>query len=342
MDPGIYIKHLLIEDKSVTLPGFGTLRLREGGAEISETGKKLTPPGQNIKFDTTSSRDDEKLAARYSTYASIDPEEARQRVLEYVDAIKFALDKGESFIIEGVGTFIKNEDQKTLFEIDKDWILDPEQFGLEPLELLELNDESSADEPEVIITAGEKIEEAGELINLDKEYQEELAVPHKPFGKWKIIWIIVGILLVVLVLIILIPVNEDGRIGIRIGRESPVVRQNKPDQEVRDKANMDINEAESTPEENPTPVVEDKPAVTETPVVKNRYFIIAGSFRNLRNASDLQDQLKAEGFDSEIVITENRMYRVSQSSYPTKDEALNALEVLRKDSKYENYWVLSN
>lgn len=342
MDPGIYIKQLLLEDKSVTFPGFGTLILKEGGAEISETGKKLIPPGQNIKFDATSSRDDEKLATRYSTYASIDPEEARQQVLEYVDAIKFALDKGESFFVEGVGTFFRNEDQKTLFEINKDWILDPEQFGLGPLELLELDDGTDAGEPEVIVTADDRVEEPGELINLDKDYQEKQEVKHRSFGKWKVIWIVVGILLVVLVLIILIPVNENGRIGLRIGRESPVVRPIKPLQKVEDEMVEDEKEPVSASKENSPTVVEEKPAVEESPVVKNRYFIIAGSFRNLRNASDLQDQLKKEGYDSEIIITENRTYRVSMSSYATKSEALKVLESLKQDIKYENYWVLSN
>jgi cell division protein FtsN len=72
-----------------------------------------------------------------------------------------------------------------------------------------------------------------------------------------------------------------------------------------------------------------------------RYFIIAGSFRNLQNASEMQDQLKARGYPSEVMVTGDRMYRVSVASYGTKQEALRALEGIRAEPELQNSWLLS-
>jgi len=75
---------------------------------------------------------------------------------------------------------------------------------------------------------------------------------------------------------------------------------------------------------------------------EKNFFIIAGSFRHLQNASDLQDRLKARGYPAEILITENRMYRVSVSSYATKPEAEKALAGIKADRGLEASWLLSN
>ena len=89
-----------------------------------------------VKFDSGFSKDDGTLAATLAEGEKMEEEEARQQVLELVDAIKFALDKGESYRIPDVGSFIRDSDGKVSFRKDTGWILEPGQFGLEPLDLL--------------------------------------------------------------------------------------------------------------------------------------------------------------------------------------------------------------
>ena len=74
----------------------------------------------------------------------------------------------------------------------------------------------------------------------------------------------------------------------------------------------------------------------------NNFFIIAGSFNRLNNASDLQDKLNNRGFQAEVMITENRMYRVSVASYATKEEAEKALRQLKSEPDLQSCWLLSN
>ena len=82
----------------------------------------------------------------------------------------------------------------------------------------------------------------------------------------------------------------------------------------------------------------------ETPVEEepHKFFIIAGSFQNLKNASDLQDRLKGMGYPAEVIVTENRMYRVSVSSYATKEEAERDLAGIKSEPGLDACWLLSN
>ena len=77
-------------------------------------------------------------------------------------------------------------------------------------------------------------------------------------------------------------------------------------------------------------------------VVENNFFIVAGSFKHLKNASDLQDQWRAQGYEAEVMVTENRMYRVSVASFLTKNEAEKALAGIKAVPGLESCWLLSN
>jgi len=56
----------------------------------------------------------------------------------------------------------------------------------------------------------------------------------------------------------------------------------------------------------------------------------------------MQDQLKTRGYKSEVLITENRMYRVTVASYATEAEAEKVLSGLKSDPGLKSAWVLSN
>ena len=107
------------------------------------------------------------------------------------------------------------------------------------------------------------------------------------------------------------------------------------------------NTAEEThpgSQENQTQPVEVQPEVQEPdPVAATpNFFIIAGSFKHLQNASEMQDQLKARGYKSEVLITENRMYRVTVASYATEAEAEKVLSGMKSEPGLKSAWILSN
>jgi cell division septation protein DedD/nucleoid DNA-binding protein len=335
MITGKYIRMLLDERKRVILPGFGNLEVKSPEGAETPSGSRINPPGISVRFDAGYSKDDGLLAGVISSGEEIESEEALQRVLELVDAIKFALDKGEDFLLAGAGSFSRDEDGKIHFMADPDWVLEPELYGLESMDLLELDELPPEEEP---------VEEpVTETQSSPKVTPLAAPVPQRGARRWRVIWVVAIVLIVVLVVLILIPPADDEN-----GNEKEGIFKKKPKREVVEKDKPSRNQQESetatkvvAPEpETPEPEVEaDQPV----PVVENnKYFIVAGSFKNLRNASDLQDKLKARGFPAEVMITENRMYRVSVASYADKEEAEKGLLEITSQPGLQSCWLLSN
>ncbi len=340
---GKYIRELLDEKKRVILAGFGNLEKKAPDDAQSPSGSRIDPPGITVRFDSTYSKDDGLLASACAVGEGLENEEAQQRVLELIDAIKFALDRGESYSLPGTGTFVRDDDGKVRFQVDPSWLLEPDQYGLESMDLLELeelpSEEKNTETEKVISTtsAATTAEPAAKVTPLAP------AKPKPKPRKWRVIWIIALLLIIVLAVLILVPTqrNENG--------ESMVNRWNRErakevvDQEATPPVDQEAVAGEQDSGEAPeTPVSADE-TVEQAPVeVTYNYFVIAGSFSNLRNASDLQDQLKQKGFEAEVMITENRMYRVSVSSFATKAEGQKGLAEIKKKPGLESCWLLSN
>jgi cell division protein FtsN/nucleoid DNA-binding protein len=323
---GKYIRMLLDERKRVILPGFGNLEVFVPEGTQTPSGKRINPPGTSIKFDTSFSKDDDVLAETMAAGEVLERDEAQQRVLELVDAVKFSLDKGEDFVLPEAGTFTKDADGKILFQADPAWVLEPDQYGLESMDLLELEELPIEDE---------KAQESGTESKAMPKVTTLAPPKAKPKSKkWRVIWLVAAVLIIVLAVLIIIP-SEEGENGERKGLFSK-----KADQEVVD-PQTEVDEQVTPPE---TEQVESEPEAEQSLPVEetNSFFIIAGSFNKLKNASDLQDKLNNRGFQAEVMITENRMYRVSVASYATKAEAEKELAKIKSQSGLQSCWLLSN
>ena len=314
------------------LAGFGNLEVIVPEGLQKPSGNRLNPPGLTVRFEATYSKDDGALAEAVAAGELIEREEARQRVLELVDAIKFSLDKGEDFLLPEIGVFLKDTDGKVHFRIDPAWILEPDQYGLESMDVFELEELPVEDlSPKASTSENKSSPELTEL------------APPKPKPKtnrWRIIWVVAAVLITVLVVLLVIPSGKQ--------EEGEGLVDNQTDQEVPEQINTQeelteetveeqVSDRETAPEE-----VESQENAVPTVEETNKFFIIAGSFGKLKNASDLQDQLRSRGFNAEVMITENRMYRVSVESYATKEEAERALIQLKSEPDLESCWLLSN
>ena len=379
MTIGKTIRQLLEERKKVILPGFGNLEVKESGGAIPTTGKRIDPPGLSVRFDGSFSKDDGLLASALAEEEQVDPAEAGQQVLELVDAIKFALDKGEPYTLAGTGIFSRDDDGKVHFKTDPDWVLEPDQFGLDSMELLELDDlpveegvAEDAKEPEQTGQVEEKKSEPAKTAPVEaKETAPARTAPvearktapvktapvkpaapvHEPWKKdkkpkrrfsgWRVIWIIAGSLIVILVALILIPADRLNLFDRGSEDQQIPVEETVTGTETTDPSETD----ETRPAEEGTPAEVAEPVQDETveeAIVADNFFIIAGSFKHLGNASELQDQMKARGFTAEVMVTENRMYRVSIASFATRGEAESELVRLKSVPGLEACWLLSN
>lgn len=325
---------LLDERKRVILPGFGNLEVILPEGAQTPTGNRFLPPGTRVRFDKSYSKDDGLLAEALVSGEQLDFDEAQQRVLELVDAIKFSLDKGEEYVLMEAGSFSRDSEGKIRFLADPDWVLEPEQYGLESMELLELED-LPIDK-----------EEVKETVSKEAPKITPLASPRpKPKPRnWRVIWLVAALLIVVLVVLVIIPPREDEsgerRSMFRKKADQELVEQDQAvDEQQSDRTEDQASDTETVVPEAESEVEQEQ---SQSPEPSNSFFIIAGSFTKLKNASDLQDQLNARGYKAEVMITENRMYRVSVASYATKEEAENALSQLKSEPGLQSCWLLSN
>ncbi|MEZ5069439.1 MAG: SPOR domain-containing protein [Bacteroidales bacterium] len=349
---GKYIRQLLDQRQKVVLPGFATLEIQGTGSETPGPRTRLDPPGLKIKVDPSFSKDDGALAQAFARGEGYEAEEARQRVLELVDAIKFALDRGESYGIPETGTFSRDDNGRLHFKPVAAWLLEPEQYGLESMDLLELDPEGSEGQPAAgVPTVDRETRSHPELVRPEREPASpdaseevtELAPPvqNAPRSRaWRVIWMVSAFLLLVLLALVLFPVDLS-----RDGREKEPRTRTRTEQAPEVKEETDPGTVQETLEPEPEPRAEERADVPETTpaeVSDPKFFLIAGSFKNLQNASELQDKLKALGHGAEVMITENRMYRVSVSSHATQAEAEAALKKLKTQPGMESCWLLSN
>ena len=331
---GKYIKNLLEDRTRVILPGFGNLKVILVEGKKAGTEKRLDPPGKSVKFDAGFSKDDGVLAEALAAGEVLELEEAKQRVLELVDSIKFSLDKGEDFVLPETGTFTRDADGKVHFLMDPAWVLEADLYGLESMELLELEELKNEEAAE---------QDAGKGVK--KSSDATVLAPPKPRPKsnrYRVIWLVAAALIVVLVVLVLVPSKEPG------SGERRRLFNRQPDREIVDQPDEPGEEQPSVEQEqagDPEALQEETEAVVEEPQAveeSHNYFIIAGSFSNLKNASDLQDQLKSRGYNAEVMITENRMYRVSVASFASKSEAEKELNRIKSEPDLESCWLLSN
>lgn len=71
------------------------------------------------------------------------------------------------------------------------------------------------------------------------------------------------------------------------------------------------------------------------------FSVVVGSFSLPANAQGLQNQLKAAGYDAQIVKNiERNLYRVVASTHDTKADAVRSRDQFR--SKYPDAWLLYN
>lgn len=350
MTIGACIRDLLESGKTVILPGFGALEITTPEGMGSGPGSgRMDPPGRKVRFDNATTRDDGLLAEAFAGSAGLDPEEARQQVLELVDAIRFALDKGEVGLVEGAGTFTRDGEGKVRFQPAADWVVEPDQYGLESMDLLELDEEAAEEVPVPEETGREPAEHVEKVTASPGPVPNEPwkgAKNHRKTNLWRVIWGVAGLLIVVLLVLIFLPSDTfdfSGSGDRTETEETPPVPAGEDQGDANDESpetprmEEQVFQEDSDGDEGPaTEAVrpEDAPA--------DRFFIVAGSFRNLANASNLQDRLLAKGYEAEVMMTENRMYRVTAASFTDEHEAEVALTRIKSEPGMESCWLLSN
>ena len=114
----------------------------------------------------------------------------------------------------------------------------------------------------------------------------------------------------------------------------PVVDKQETEQPKPSVPDTTKNEEEKVSEPEPKP----------EPQKPNKYFLIAGSFAKPDNAESFKEELKEQGFESEV-ITRNwgknsEFYKVSYMGFRDRAKAISTMKQERQKQNRDSVWVL--
>lgn len=341
-----YLIEVLLFSEKVSLPGFGSFIIKKKSADIS--GSTVTPPKSELEFDSTDTMDDDLLSRKISEAEDIGQDEAQQKVLEFIDSIRFSLDKGERFKIIGLCTLFRDDNNRVSLEKDPDLMLDYENFGLESFELDNFEDEPVEVMEKQITPENTKVESA--KIEHAQEPEKEVIAQTAPVYKKSnrsTVWFIVGAVVVIAAAFIIVPLKTsifDSGLGLDsfFDDEELVIDDDFSDAE-EGEFSFDalVDELENDIDSITTMENAMNPTETAPIIVKSEFHIIAGSFKDFKNAELLQKQLTFEGYPALIIEPGNSVYRVSAISFSNKNTALTALITFREEMNMSGAWLMN-
>lgn len=302
-----YIAQLLYRYQCVTVPGFGAFLTEIQSAQLIESSNSFFPPKKMISFNAYLKNNDGLLANHIAQAEKTSYEYAISAIQYEVFNWKKALQENGLFAIKNVGDFSLNADKNLIFTPYDQINYLSNSFGLAPFvspkvkrELFEQKIEALEDE---------------NVIPLIPERRKTSA-----YLKYAAIFVL-GLGLTGAVVY---PIYQQ-----QIANETILVEQS-----VQMKVQNKIQEATFFIE-NPIP------AVTLTvKEVKMSYHVVAGAFREEKNADKIFHQLSDQGYKARR-IPQNKygLFPVLYGSYATFPEAESAKQEIQKTGN-PDAWIL--
>ena len=302
-----YIAQLLYRYQCVTVPGFGAFLTEIQSAQLIESSNSFFPPKKMISFNAYLKNNDGLLANHIAQAEKTSYEYAISAIQYEVFNWRKALQENGLFAIKNVGDFSLNADKNLIFTPYDQTNYLSNSFGLAPFvspkvkrELFEQKIEALEDE---------------NVIHLIPERRKTSA-----YLKYAAIFVL-GLGLTGAVVY---PIYQQ-----QIANETILVEQS-----VQIKVQNKIQEATFFIE-NPIP------AVTLTvKEVKMSYHVVAGAFREEKNAEKIFHQLSDQGYKARR-IPQNKygLFPVLYGSYTTFPEADSAQQEIQKTGN-PDAWIL--
>jgi nucleoid DNA-binding protein len=316
VDVTAFIRELLFGHDCVIVPGFGGFIGNYTPARIDRNSDTFYPPVKKISFNRNLNHNDGLLVGRISGSSDINYGDARNLVEEFVAGIRKKLEKGEKVVFDNIGSFVNNDEGNLQFEPDTNVNYHLDSYGLDPFHYSPLE--------------GYDVRK-----RISRHIEKD---PVKQASVRKVLWR-AAVIIPLLSLLVVVPLKTDlFKAKVETTTMNPLVT---AEFENNKKAVDEGNSIDATKKEESVKTISEEavPEKITAPVSAgaNAYFVITGSFKSKENAVLQVNMLKEEGFDPEIVATENGFYRVCAM---TCDDLSTA--DFKKDSiakKFPGTWV---
>lgn len=347
-DPAKYLLDALLDEKAIVIEQVGTFSLKYRPAQPDNTGQALLPPSYEIGFQTRRMQDDQVFSHYLEASMGISFLEAQTLYRLWCSGIYEALHANKKVAFPSIGD-LKLKEGICIFEPYESMNMFDDAFGLEKVEFTDTS------------AKNEKAKA--------KKQSKKTTDSRKSHGYGVFLLLITLGLIGLLVVAWFNPFNQevfrpfrarvlslfpDKSISIEINAPaSPQQPEALTDSATRTRNALFYEEQKpSSPENKPVKVTapetkksDGKPSDSKN-VVEDKYahckdfYLIAGSFDTPERAATFVKKLSVRGQSSEVLQMQGK-YRVSIGHFTKRPDALQKLEVLRKDPANKEVWLLS-
>ncbi len=339
-----HISDLLYEHECVIVPDLGGFLSSYTPSAIHAAQHLVSPPSKKIAFNVFLRQNDGLLANYIVQSESVTYPEALREIESYVALCNAALSEGKKCVIERVGVLTRDSESKIQFESFSNINYLKDSFGLSPVQFIPVQNNDFEQEVE---------KQLRDFISLRPSQSQ----PRQPAFRKKIrlnalnttllagsiMWFCLNVYIVVPSKVNLASLNPFSVSAIVEPATDETVPASDTKSEIYTQPSTAVAETVYVMTTPPAAVTE---KVAETPAIKledaigkktnsQNYFIIAGAFNSIVNATKLEAELKKQGFaDAHIFENNEGLKLVSYDGYPTREEAyteLNRLKALKKE-----------
>lgn len=334
-----YISELIQANGNITIPEFGAFILMDTSTKIDDSKNLISPPSKILTFNENVKENDNVLVDYLIKEERISKEAAEEALFKFVFQLKNLLASGKTVDFRNIGKFHTNNKKQIVFEMDNKVEYISDSFGL--------------------ITIKAKTY-SQDKIKQKKSTKEAKIKPEKPSKKMPkaAIWIII-IFIPIIALATLAFLYPNDTKKIFTNTKNSIIalfhKSNSDNNNIiakiddtlktsikpldKDTTTIHLNTNNSSIngiKENNTIKNEVKPVVDEN----KKFHIIVGCFQSKQNAENYFKTIQSKGYTPRMFEPGNDgLYKVSCSSFSSRDEAKKELSKVTKDIGAQA-WIL--
>ncbi len=342
------VYQLVEQNDCVIIPGFGGFVSNYLDAQIDFKNQEFYPPCKKVAFNRELRSNDGLLINHIRNNSGCTWDVAEKHVNDFVSQLNTKLEQNGKLEFDKLGQFIFKENN-LIFIPSPTLNIFEESFGLK-----------SFNYP--MIGAGVesiKIQKNKELSKTKSAKLNKKTKKNKPvFFYSGAAAIIIGLLFVAIQFDLIRIENEPQQQEANIIPSNTTISSNndittdvETDTDSNETDNITVIEEDVKNVEPVENSKEDEDALVETTsettfkeqasIQSGNVHVIGGAFVEEINAINYQKELSSKGFDSQVLLANNGMYRVTVKTFANEESAFKELKELRNLSGNQSLWVLN-
>ena len=340
-----HIKDLLLAQKRVSIPGLGTLIIKDKSSRMEKGGELFTPPTSVIEFEEHIAPDElDDLIEFIVAKEGISVESAEEQVKSFAGMVhQSVMEENNTVPLEDLGAFQKGLYDNLIFEPSQEEQVPGEGFGLPNLEASPLNLEDGLFEEDHPDATEQRKNMLIWLVAIPVAFvlvfgtylffNEKALEAFNPFAKEEVVAEQVK------------EVQEDAEKAVEKEEEKKTEESTPTNDEVHpEEEDVKEKEVPLSEEDNEKNIVEKKKEekndsnelVVSSP--SGKYFLVVASLPSVSSAEKMVKKMNGQGYPNAVVIKSGNKIRVAVDSFVDKKVAEKKKKTYR--SAYSDVWTL--